>query len=206
MVGNDVVDLHDSDASASHYRGGFDARVFTHGERQRIERAPVRATQRWRLWAAKEASYKLARQRNPETVFSPKAFEVQRAGDNDLGIERVVHNTSTYLVRLDATALRIHAIAVLGDAAGARVVSGVAAMADGPSSRTEGAAVRNLACDEIAKQFDLPRRGLEIRKDGKLPRLYQTNKRLPFSLSLSHHGAWLAFACTDSKATLWGEA
>ncbi|MFT5443033.1 MAG: phosphopantetheinyl transferase (holo-ACP synthase) [Myxococcota bacterium] len=206
MVGNDVVDLHDSDASAAHYRGGFDARVFTDGERQRIERAPVRAAERWRLWAAKEASYKLARQRDSKTIFSPKAFEVQTAPDTEVDVERVVHAASTYLVTLDATASRIHAIAVRGDNANANIVSGVAAMADGACSRNEGDAVRRLACDEIAKQFDLPREGLEIRKDGKLPRLYQANKRLPLSLSLSHHGSWLAFACTDSKATLVGGA
>ena len=66
MVGNDIVDLGDPDADPSTLHPGFDARVFTARERRSIESAGDPARQRWRLWAAKEACYKLARQLRPD--------------------------------------------------------------------------------------------------------------------------------------------
>lgn len=92
MLGNDVVDLLDVDARPETFHRRFDARVFTPGERERIAhaaRAEGSATSdgseasdadhalRWAHWAAKEAAYKLLRQRDPAFVFSPIRLEAR---------------------------------------------------------------------------------------------------------------------------------
>lgn len=84
MLGNDVVDLLDVDARPETFHRRFEARVFAPSERESIARDaagsgspthphpnPHPHALRWAHWAAKEAAYKLLRQRDPEFVFSP---------------------------------------------------------------------------------------------------------------------------------------
>jgi hypothetical protein len=71
MPGNDVVDLLDVDARPETFHRRFDARVFTEQERRIIAQSTNSQARRWAHWAAKEAAYKLLRQRDPKFVFSP---------------------------------------------------------------------------------------------------------------------------------------
>ena len=200
MVGNDIVDLHDPDADFESYRSRFDERVFNRSERRSIDCANAPERQRWRLWAAKEASFKLARQRDPATVFSPHAFSM----DCDQGSRairvRVAHDKLPCFVTFDETPERIHAIAVpaLGDFA--QVLSGVdvlePSIGGASQSKRESRAVRALACDAISQRFKYSRNRLEIRRAAqRIPMLYHGEAPQDFSVSLSHHGSWLAFAC-----------
>ena len=79
MIGNDVVDLLDPESLPETLHPRFDTRVFTAREREAIAASPGddAARARWKLWAAKEAAYKLARKRRPATVFSPHRFAVE---------------------------------------------------------------------------------------------------------------------------------
>lgn len=98
MLGNDVVDLLDVDARPETFHRRFEARVFTPGERERIAAAArtdgsstsggadasegantseAADALRWAHWAAKEAAYKLLRQRDPAFVFSPIRLEAR---------------------------------------------------------------------------------------------------------------------------------
>ncbi len=113
MVGNDVVDLADRDARSQTYALRFDARVFDRSERAAIERAgspqslqspqstESTESQRWRLWAAKEAAYKVARKENAGTVFTPARFGVRLDAAGHGYVEQVGHGH-----RLDPTARR----------------------------------------------------------------------------------------------------
>ncbi|MBW2272421.1 MAG: 4-phosphopantetheinyl transferase family protein [Deltaproteobacteria bacterium] len=76
MVGNDVVDLRDSDADPATLSARFDGRVFSPAELRSIEASAEPARQRWRLWAAKEAAYKLLRRLDPAIPFSPRRLIV----------------------------------------------------------------------------------------------------------------------------------
>jgi hypothetical protein len=76
MVGNDVVDLRDSDADPETLNPRFDGRVFSRDERRSIEQCAEPSRQRWRLWAAKEAAFKLLRRLDPTTPFLPVRFLV----------------------------------------------------------------------------------------------------------------------------------
>lgn len=71
MLGNDVIDLEDIDARPETFRPRFDERVFSAEERRVIARDAAPLARRWAHWGAKEAAYKLARQFNPNFVFSP---------------------------------------------------------------------------------------------------------------------------------------
>ena len=76
MLGNDVVDLRDADSRPESFRPRFDARVFSPEERHAISRDRDPLARRWAHWAAKEAAYKLAKQVDPDLVFSPIRLQV----------------------------------------------------------------------------------------------------------------------------------
>ena len=210
MVGNDIVDLRDRDADIETYGPGFDARVFTDLERRALARAADPERERWRMWSAKEASYKLARQVDPTTIFSPRKFEVIIDADDADSDTRatVTHGATFYYVKFDETSDRIHAIAVRREREIDEVLSGVhPSTASGTPSSADGVVsestnVRRLACDKIARHFELHRDALEIRKENRVPLLFEHNRRLALSVSLSHHGAWLAFACHEGATNV----
>jgi hypothetical protein len=193
MVGNDVVDLRDRDAGradADWVR--FDARVFADSERALVTGGAPRA--RWRLWAAKEAAYKLARKLDARTVFSPPRFVVRLGAD---GAGLVEHGARCFEVVLSETAERVHAVARTGRAVG-DVAVGLVRLPDGHPDRVRpggpSRAVRRLACDELACRLDVSPADLEVRTRDRIPELWCRGRRAPVDLSLSHHGGWVAFA------------
>src|SRR5439155_10573151 len=61
MIGNDIVDLGDSESHAEGRHPRFDGRVFDETEHALIDATPEPERVRWLLWAAKESAYKAAR-------------------------------------------------------------------------------------------------------------------------------------------------
>ncbi|MDP6980632.1 MAG: 4'-phosphopantetheinyl transferase superfamily protein [Myxococcota bacterium] len=192
MVGNDVVDLHDVDADIATYRDRFDERVFRDEEREGIACDELGRSTRWQYWAAKEACYKVAKQEDPSTVFSPRAFEVH----SDLRWAEVFmpvqHTSGQFMVILEPANDRVHALAARNTGDFAHVVRGVAPC-DPPAQA--GSEVRRLAREAVAKHLDVGVDRVEITRDERIPKLCFDGERLDASLSLSHHGRWVAYAC-----------
>ncbi len=192
MVGNDVVDLRDRDADIASYRAGFDARVFSEAERHAIGRGELGEATRWQLWAAKEASYKAAKQSDPRTIFSPRAFEVFCEKRWTEAVVPVQHASGTFVAVLEPARERVHAVAARSASEFAHVLRGVAPCSD-PARASEE--VRALACETVAKHLDVASERIAIHRKARVPLLYLDAQPLEMSLSLSHHGRWIAFAC-----------
>ena len=91
MVGNDVVDLRDSDARPESFRARFDDRVFSVEEQRAIAQDSNPLARRWAHWGAKEAAYKLAKQLDSRFVFTPGRLVADYVDDeNDLEVSRRV--------------------------------------------------------------------------------------------------------------------
>lgn len=192
MVGNDVVDLRDPESRPDSLHPRFDTRVFTERERATIEGSRDAARTRWKLWAAKEAAYKLARKLEPTTVFSPPRFEVTLA--DDVVVE---HGPLRIVVEFGEHADALHAVASLGDAS--RRLQGWRRLAPDECASADpempSRAVRALLCEELARELDVPVTSLDVRKRGRVPFVWLDGEPAPIDLSLSHHGEWLGFAC-----------
>jgi phosphopantetheinyl transferase len=205
MVGNDIVDLEDRDADATTYSAGFDSRVFSEEERWSLRDSVTPERQRWRLWAAKEASYKLARQRQPSTVFSPIGFRV-RFDDESEGLLRgqVQHRGECYRVEVSEGPQWVHAIAIPDDEDFGKVMHSIerkrSASGNDPG-RDSSEAVRDLACASIARHLSLPSDALRVERVDRIPEIWHETRRLPLGLSLSHHGDFVAFACTNQEGS-----
>jgi hypothetical protein len=78
FVGVDVVDLADPRCQGKHEDERFIGRILGGAERDRLERSEDRATVLWRLWAAKEAAFKVATKvRGAAPPFVHAAFRVE---------------------------------------------------------------------------------------------------------------------------------
>jgi phosphopantetheinyl transferase len=162
---------------------------------------------RWLLWTAKEAAFKAVKQADPALVFSPRRFVVAWAGG---AAARVAVGDRRLDVTLDLRPDCVHAIATHEEAprvsriASAprsartgRLVWGVEATSLGSGASPELASrrARELAVETVARALGVAASRLAIVREGRLPRLLDRGRALAASLSLSHHGRFVAFAC-----------
>lgn len=221
MLGNDVVDLQDPDTRPESFRPRFDARVFDPTERRAIARDADPHRRRWAHWAAKEAAYKLARQCDAHFVFRPGQLVVRftegEAGEVDARRrhatvelpEAIASGVRQLVVRSDENADRVHVLAGLPDVDWDAVVSQVDLRDAGADERS---AVRALAVDVIARDLGIEAQRVSIGRrgpqgdprEGRIPTVEIDGARAAFSLSLSHHGRFVACAAAPGGEVLGG--
>lgn len=198
-VGNDVIDLLDRESAISGLHRRYLDRVLTSDERAALEknRPETSRLELWSRWAAKEATFKALAAERPGLVFSPRSFATslmeptadgQRRGWVDHGglrIPLLLHHCGSSL------GSSLHAIAATaGELDHGHLLAKVTPVTNGedPSRAVRRSAERCLAlhlgCDE--RQVQIRRR--------RPPCLFIGEQPLALSLSLSHHGAWVAFA------------
>jgi hypothetical protein len=206
MVGNDVVDLRDADARPESFRARFDARVFDADERRAIARDPEPLARRWAHWAAKEAAFKLARQVDPGFVFTPgrliAEFEAPERGVTGSGerwckgwlaMPRALPTGERMLaLRSFETDTRVHVVAAPSDTDWGAVDVGIEEI--DPGTADASAAVRSLAVGAIARGLGIDAARLAIGRRERIPTVELDGVRTALSISLSHHGAWVAYA------------
>jgi hypothetical protein len=196
-VGNDVVDLADPETRLSGLHPRFDERVFCAVERDVLEASRSRHVLHWAFWAAKESAYKALKRLAPEAVFSPKEFEVELSplpttGEGGVAVGRVFHRGDVFELEVRLDGASVHAVAKSKDEAGARVLWKVERALGDPS-----VAVRRLAASAIGSALGLDPAGLRIVR--RPPVATHRDRRLEADVSLSHHGRFVAFACTLAR-------
>jgi phosphopantetheinyl transferase (holo-ACP synthase) len=197
MVGDDVIDLVDPEAWPGACHPRFESRVFTPAERATIAASRRPTCARWVHWAAKESAYKAARQRVETTVFAPRRFVVRLAA---AGSGAVRHGADRFLLRVALDHEAVHAIAWHPAATG-RLVADVARLPRPPTPAQLSAAARALAVQALAGALGVAAARLAIdRAAGAPPRLLLDGRPVRAALSLSHHGALVAFACLLTPA------
>ncbi len=193
MLGNDVVDLAQRGVQPGAQHPRFDARVFSEHERALIAGDETQRV-RWVLWAAKEAAYKAAKKLDRAVVWAPSRFEVSLES-REQGCVR--HAERAFALRVDENDEFVHALAQ-SDAFVGDERSGVAQQTSGDAS----ADARALACRVLALQLGIAPERLSVAKQGRIPVLCADGAPLRADLSLSHHGRFVAFACTLARDAL----
>ncbi len=196
MIGNDIVDLGDSETQPAAAHPRFDQRAFSSDERAAIAASVDPTRERWVFWSAKEAAYKLLRATDPTTVFSPPKFEVTRVGPTRASVRWGDYVVPIYL---EVRPRAVHAVAF--DAHPRNVLSSAARHHGVDPSRS----VRALAIDVVAPRLGAAPGELRIeRHPGCAPTLLCRDRPVEGSLSLSHHGRFVAFACELPPGAGWG--
>jgi hypothetical protein len=214
MIGNDVVDLDDPESRSAARHARFDARAFTVAEQTMLRTSADGERLRWVLWAAKESAYKAARRDDARVTFAPARVAVVPDRDATASVADPRHpdpalcytvsvGDRRYRVLVRVGAGYAHAIACAVDACVGMLWSAIARVPDAATASlvrdaataSPGALVRRLAIALLAGALREPPAALAIVRVGRMPVLTVRGRPAPLTLSLSHHGCYVACAC-----------
>lgn len=195
MLGNDIVDLREVLSSGQAKRPRFKERICLD-----IELGPLK-TQfgeeycTWVLWAAKESAYKYYIQADGPVIFAPKKFCFT---PTDIRSNLITGYTKTPLERV-ATDIHLFDDYLLAESYASNLLSPnihrKIYLLDAPGQKAKSKQLKQLICLQLAEELKDIDGELSIRKDSRqVPFLYQKQERLPYSISLSHHGTWGLFS------------
>ena len=208
-VGNDIVDLKETDNCGKSGDDRFLGRVFTPEERDLIVGAACPDKLLWAFWAAKEAAYKAVSRDDPSICSTPRRYSValddQDAGktiDTAAGSEgrlagRVITPRGAAAFRIIVTDDYVHALALAGDGDLAALVHRVDVVDARKDAGGASAFVRRQLLIEIALRLKCPIDDLAIRKERLgpgAPSVFLRDRPLAAEISLSHDGRFTAFA------------
>lgn len=220
FVGNDVVDLDDPRTHDRHRDARFVARVLSAPEAAVLSAASDPHVELWRLWAAKEAAYKVASKvLGSPPVFAHAAFAVTWASEgHERRVGTVAFEGLSIPVEVSYAAPLVHALATSEGpgapprAATARLGTDTleellplltpreAEAVHSPAS----AAVRVAARAALATLLAVGEQRLEIVCDPGVtgrrpPRVLLDGHPARADVSLSHHGAWIGWVVVDQN-------
>lgn len=209
-LGNDIVDLADSENIGKSRDERFCRRVFNPRELSSITGSERPDSILWALWAAKEAAYKALSRYDPSVCSIPKKYPVIieaeagagafafREGVSDQTLQGKVITPQGELfldIRININEAMLHVIADESAEALTRIVVRVERLAVSGDDPSEF--VRKILLDEIAKRLCCSLGDLAVGKEGQgpgAPFLFFRGSRLPAEISLSHDGRFVAFA------------
>ena len=213
-VGNDVVDLKESDNRGKSGDDRFLGRVFTVEERELIAQAAAPDTLLWALWAAKEAAYKAVSGGESGSArlslcSIPRRYPVHLDRESVAGMNvaatgadgglagRVITPGGELALRITVTDDYVHALVAGTDADFAGIIQRVDRMDEVGNPGDASAFVRGRLLAEISRRLDCSIDEITFRNDPSLsgaPRLFFRDRPLAADISLSHDGRFTAFA------------
>jgi hypothetical protein len=204
FIGNDIVDLSDTDNIGKSADSRFRQRVFTSDEQERIASAADPDLMLWAIWAAKEAAYKIVNKSDLLAVFTPRRYSVflPYGGQGSVRSGRVDTPLGPVVVRIDVTRDYLHCIgATLRPGVLDHVIWDIERFSAVDDARDHdlSMAVRRLAGRRLSAMLNRPAMDIDIRRFNETdrwgpPAPYLGEQPLPFDLSLSHDGAFVACA------------
>lgn len=169
----------------------------------------------WTLWTGKEAAYKVVRKGKPDVPSIPRFYNVS-LGEINSTLEDIsslngkafygVVDTPAGTVSLYTVITNdyVHSIGVsfsFYDVLQGRVVSDVEKLfsPEPDASTDESLHVRNAAKGRLSRCFKINPDIIEIKRDGGIrglepPHVYFQGQPAPIDISLSHSGAFIAYA------------
>jgi len=185
-IGNDIVDLKVAATESNWQRKGFLNKIFTAKEQEYIHNSDNKFNTVWRLWSMKESAYKLYIQQNAERFFNPKKLECTIFSKND---GQVIIGASSFSTSTKGNDNFIFSTALVDKST--TVISCDFKIKRGTQSEQTYAAIIQYFAQLTGSKLSK----LTIHKStNHIPYLYFRNKQLPWSISLSHHGAFGAFS------------
>ena len=200
-VGNDLIDLKDSENIGKSGDERFLGRVFTVAERESIARASSPDTLLWSLWAAKEAAYKAVSRADPAICSIPRRYPVflepEGAARKSGWTGKVITPRGEVACEVAVSAEWVHALAAGSEDALHRIFRRVRRLSSGNGAGDPSAFVQGALLREIASHLDCFVGDLSVVKnqDGLgAPRVLFRGDLLAAEISLSHDGRYAAFA------------
>ena len=184
-IGNDIVDLKQN----QQHHPRFPRRIFSDSDLDAYHRNGSQPFQLWLAWAVKEAAYKLEKQRDSSIFFSPPEFSV------DLQAATVTWRGRVHIFECDLQDEYLH-VWIHAGAGNAR--ARVKKIPGAGPLRDESLKARDLAAEVVGEMSGIEAAQICIESDSqRIPFVYRmapAKVKLPFALSLSHDGRYVAVA------------
>lgn len=201
-LGNDIVDLKESDSDLGSYNKKFISRVLC-GQEQKIFPGDLFSQQSksdkqykkwqtlfWSYWALKEAAYKAVKRIMPEAYFSPKEFVVSE------DLEAITYRDIVLHSGVEKTNDFIHAIAHISNSQGPTPGADeyhckIDNIQDEDNiEKRKSLLVRQKLQKDLAKRYSTEPESIVVKTLNSLPLLCIAGKH--YLLSFSHHGRYIA--------------
>ncbi len=190
-VGDDVVDLEEPGAPGAHLRERFVRRICSDSERAALEASRDPAELIWRLFAAKEAAYKVVARLAGGLPFAHRRFvvaaDLRTVRYEDLSLELATTGGGGW----------VHAVATVGRAP--TLIRAIERLREG---NDPSAAARRLLVRTVAETVGRDPSSLTVARDPVRdawdglgpPRLLVPGSRRSVAVSLSHDGRFVSCA------------
>lgn len=190
MIGNDLVDLKLAAKQSNWQRKGFLDKLFTSKEQGYILDSDDPFKTVWLLWSMKESAYKAYFQTHNDRFFSPK----------NLKCHLILKNKGTVLINnvLFFAESKINEEFIYTVAFSEKYNNSFLTDCfefDHQDFKTQRSQTYQKVLAAFAKELKLPIGLLNIKKNAQgIPQLFQGEKLLKNSFSLTHHGEFGAFS------------
>lgn len=181
-IGNDIVDLNLAKTQSNWQRKGFLEKQFTKYEQEEILNSENSFLKVWQFWSMKEAAYKCYVQQHEKRFFAPKKISC-KIFSNQNGIAEI--ENEIYYIKYIISESYVYSVAT--KKSNFKMVS-ESFFLDKNLSSTK--VINNKLLSHFSKEIQLKKTDLGV------PYLSQNNKKLPISISKTHHGNYCAFAFT----------
>ncbi len=187
FIGNDIVDLIDEANRQSFQRPGYIDRCCSADEINWLSQQADAYTAFWSLWAAKEASYKVAIKAGIPAFRNPTAIAVTLEKTAFMAQIHTITCYGSVSMRSDyvhAVAANCHPIPEFQ-------------LHISQQAGNDGSTQAQAILIELAAQHGLGNEGqLTVEKNQQaIPQLCSNGLPLPVDVSISHDGNWVAVAC-----------
>lgn len=188
MIGNDIIDIHETRTSTNWNRVGFTEKIFTSKERSIIADSADPFTAVWRLWSMKESAYKIFIQGGGKPFFNPTKLECN------------FHSSKKGVVKIDTRIIETSTI-INSDYIFSTAVINYADIdtsifqLNESNSKYQSDFMRQQVLNDFAVSHSLHGGDLKIQKTkAGVPKIHYRNNLLDASLSITHHGKFGAYS------------
>lgn len=195
MLGNDIIDIQDVLASGQALRPGFKERICLDTEMSPLVDRFSEEYCTWILWAIKESAYKYYIQAGGAPILAPKKFQFSA---NLMTPELITGQTKTP-VGIIASEVRLRKDYLIAESfsihSSASTIHRKTCRLDAPKQKEQSRQLKQLIGEHLAEELAVSAEEVSIKKNHRqVPSIYLRKDRLPYSISLSHHGAWGLFS------------
>ena len=179
MIGNDLIDIQWAKSQSNWQRKGFLEKQFADTEIVEILSSENPFLQVWLFWSMKEAAYKCYAKEFQKRFFAPKKF-VCTMIDKNTGIVSI--DQHRYFSKSEIAPMFIHTVSQKNE-----VEISTSEMFLMNEKVNQTLFVQQQILAKFSKADAIQKNELGI------PFLYQKDKKLALSISISHHGKFGAF-------------
>ena len=196
MIGNDIIDIDYTRKHSDWRRRGWLQKIFNSYEQDVIADSIDPFVTVWRLWSMKESAYKLHLRRRQERSFNPSSISCKIL-DDKVGLVNFDGREYRTETKTNDEYIYSSAVAYSGGIANHHIYSF-------DELKIKSNDYYNFILDKMSEDLNLNRDQVHLKKCTLgIPHLYFGDSQQDVCISITHHGAYLAFSIAKEDRRLF---